>query len=123
MTNDKPWRAIVRGAFLVGWTEAAQDEKDRVFKEYLDIHQLWVSDLDVKFIASLDDELMMVGSPGGRMWNFYEVYEIPAPATVKKMLDYLRYPADGHLRLDKYFRLEVVVGHPIGSLERILSGD
>ena len=121
MANEKPWRAIVRGAFLTGWTDAPQTEKDSVFKEYLDIHQRWVSEFGVKFITSLDDELMMVGSPGGRMWNFYEVYEIPDPAIVKKMLDLFRYPPDGHMRLDKYFRLEVVVGHPIGSLERILS--
>jgi hypothetical protein len=121
MTDGKPLRVIMRGAFLVGWTEAPQEEKDRVFKEYLEIHRRWVREYGVKFVASLDDEMMMVGSPGARLWNFYEIYEIPEFETLKKMMDSYRYPGTGRLRLDKYFRFEVVIGHPIGSLERALA--
>jgi hypothetical protein len=76
----------------------------------------------VKFIATLDNELLVVGPPGTREANFYEVYEVPDPAVVKKMLDAYRYPKEGRLRLDKYFRFEAVIGHPIGSLERAMAG-
>ena len=118
MTNSL--RVILRGAFLPDWSNAPQSEKDEVFRIYLQIHQEWVAELGVRFIASLDDEMMMVGPPGARLWNFYEIYAVPDIATVKQMLDSYRYPAEGRLRLDTYFRFEAVVGHAIGSLERAL---
>jgi len=111
------WTAIVRGAFQEGWTQADQAEKDEVFRYWVDVHEKW-AEMDVRMLATLDDELAMSGLPGARLWNFYEVYKIPRLDIVKEMLDMYRYPPEGEIRLDKYFRFEVVVGRPIRSLER-----
>jgi hypothetical protein len=122
MEAVKPWRVLLRGAFLPGWSDAPQSEKDEVFREYLQIHKDWAAELGVKFIASLDNEMLIVGPPSTREANFFELYEVPDPTVLKKMLDYYRYPKNGRMRLDKYFRFEAVIGNPIGSLERAMAG-
>lgn len=123
--NDKarpwPWRMIVRGAFQDGWSLADQDEKNQVFREWVAIHKEWQS-LGCRLIVTLDDELSMVGQPGGRLWNFYSVWEVPDPSIVYDLLNFFRTEEPGRLRLDKYFRFETVVGKPIVSMEKALLG-
>jgi len=116
-----PWRLIVRGAFQDGWSLADQAEKDQVFKEWIEIHKEWQA-LGCRLIATVDDELSMVGQPGGRLWNFYSLWEIPEPGIVYDLLNFLRTEQPGKLRLDKYFRFETLVGKPIVSLEKALLG-
>lgn len=116
-----PWRLIVRGAFQDGWSLAPQSEKNQVFREWIAIHEEWQS-LGCRLITTLDDELSMVGQPGGRLWNFYSVWEIPEPGIVYDLLNFFRTEEEGRLRLDKYFRFETVVGKPIVSMEKALLG-
>ena len=73
-------------------------------------------------IATVDDELSMVGQPGSRLWNFYSLWEIPEPGIVYDLLNFFRTEETGKLRLDKYFRFETVVGKPIVSMEKALLG-
>lgn len=116
-----PWRLIVRGAFQDGWSLADQAEKDQVFKEWIEIHKEWQA-LGCRLIATVDDELSMVGQPGGRLWNFYSLWEIPEPGIVYDLLNFFRTEQPGKLRLDKYFRFETLVGKPIVSMEKALLG-
>ena len=111
MTETKrpwPWRLIVRGAFQDGWSLADQSEKNQVFHEWIEIHKKW-EDMGCRLIATVDDELSMVGQPGSRLWNFYSLWEVPEPGVVYDLLNFFRTEETGKLRLDKYFRFETVV--------------
>ena len=119
MAETKTWRLILRGSFMPAWSSCDQAEKNRVFSEWINIHEQW-RDMGARFLGSLDDELGMCGIPRARQWNFYEFYEIPSLDLVKKMLDLMRTEEPDKLRLDKYFGYEAVMGYPIGSLERRL---
>jgi hypothetical protein len=117
----RPWRIIVRGAFQDSWSTATQEEKDKVFAEWLAIHKSW-QQKGCRLIVTLDDELNMVGQPGARLWNFYSIWEVPDPKITWELLNEFRTEDPGRVRLDRYFRLETVVGMPITSLERELGG-
>lgn len=119
MSNDWPWRLIVRGAFQDAWSMAPQDEKDRVFDAWKQAHVKWV-ELGARPIVTIDDELSMVGQPRARLWNFYSVWEIPDPALVYELMNAFRVEDPGVIRLDRYFSIETVVGKPIVGLERAL---
>lgn len=116
-----PWRMILRGAFQDGWLLADQAEKNRVFEHWIATHERW-REQGCRLIATLDDELNMVGQPGSRLWNFYSIWEIPDPAITYELLNMFRDESEGTIRLDRYFRFEVVVGKPVGGLERGLGG-
>jgi hypothetical protein len=118
---DAPWRMIVRGAFQDAWSTASQDDKDRVFRTWIDIHEQWQAK-GCRLIATLDDELSMVGQPGARLWNFYSIWEIPDPAITLELLNPFRTEDSSIVRLDRFFRFELVVGKPIVSMERALGG-
>lgn len=121
MSSSKTWRMIVRGAFQDAWSTATQQEKDDVFRTWVEIHKDWQAK-GCRLVATLDDELNMVGQPGGRLWNFYSIWEIPSPEITLELLNPFRTEDTSVIRLDRFFRFELVVGHPIGSLERALGG-
>ena len=121
-TRPWPWRLIVRGAFQDGWSLADQEEKNTVFRAWIEIHHEWEK-LGCRLISTLDDELSMVGQPGARLWNFYSLWEIPDPGVVYDLMTLFRVEEPGRVRIDKYFRFETVVGKPVMSLERAIFGD
>src|ERR1700738_921047 len=106
MTHEHPWawRMIVRGAFQEAWSTATQEEKDRVFFYWIDVHRRW-QELGCRLITTLDDELSMVGQPGGGLWNFYSMWEIPDPAVVYELLNFFRSEDPDEIRLDRFLRL------------------
>ena len=116
-----PWRMIVRGAFQDAWSTATQQEKDDVFHAWIDIHREW-QERGCTLVATLDDELNLVGQPGARLWNFYSLWEIPGPQVTLELLNPFRTEDPERIRLDRYFRFELVVGTPISSMERALGG-
>ena len=116
-----PWRMLVRGGFQDGWSLAPQTEKNEVFREWIAAHARW-SEMGCRLIATLDDELNLVGQPGGKLWNFYSVWEVPGPDLTYDLLNEFRSSDPERLRLDKYLRMETVVGKPIVGLERGLGG-
>jgi hypothetical protein len=107
---------IVRGAFQDAWSVADQAEKNAVFQALKAAYRSW-ADLGCTMIATLDDELSMVGQPGARLWNFYSIWEIPDPAVVYELMNVFRVEDPEVIRLDRYFRLETVVGKPIVGIE------
>lgn len=112
---------IVRGAFQDAWSTATQQEKNDVFHAWVEIHKDWQTK-GCRLIATLDDEVNMVGQPGARLWNFYSIWEIPSPEVTLELLNPFRTEDTNVIRLDRFFRFELVVGPPIGSLERALGG-
>lgn len=112
-----PWRMIVRGAFQDAWSVADQAEKNLVFDALKAAYGQWV-ELGCTMVATLDDELSMVGQPGARIWNFYSIWEIPDPAIVYELMNVFRVEDPAVIRLDRYFKLETVVGKPIVGIER-----
>jgi hypothetical protein len=114
-----PWRMIVRGGFRDGWTMASQEEKDDVFRAWVEVHERWRA-MGCRLLATLDDELSMVGQPAARLWNFYSVWEIPEPSIVYDLLNLFRVEDPDVIRLDRYFSIETVVGKPVVTLERQL---
>lgn len=114
-----PWRLIVRGGFRSGWLLATQAEKNEVFQSWIKVHEQW-KQMGCRLLATLDDELSMVGEPGARVWNFYSVWEIPEPSIVYDLLNLFRLEDPDVVRLDRYFSIETVVGKPVVSLERHL---
>jgi hypothetical protein len=114
-----PWRMIVRGGFRDGWMLAPQEEKNDVFHAWVAVHERW-KEMGCRLLATLDDELNMVGQPAARLWNFYSVWEIPEPSIVYDLLNLFRVEDPDTIRLDKYFSIETVVGKPVVTLERRL---
>lgn len=118
-TYPWPWRMIVRGAFQDAWSVADQTEKNEVFAALKSAYGSWI-DLGCTLVATLDDELSMVGQPGARIWNFYSIWEIPDPAVVYELMNVFRVEDPDVIRLDRYFKLETVVGKPIVGIERVV---
>jgi len=116
-TYPWPWRMIVRGAFQDAWSVADQSEKNEVFAALKSTYAQWV-ELGCTLVATLDDELSMVGQPGSRMWNFYSIWEVPDPAVVYELMNLFRIEDPDTIRLDRYFKLETVVGKPIVGVEQ-----
>lgn len=117
-----PWRMIVRGAFQDGWLLASQEEKNEVFRQWIQAHARWKQH-GCRLIATLDDELNLVGAPGQKGANFYSIWEIPSPDVTYDLLNEFRAQGDAdRIRLDKYLRLETIVGKPIVGLERGVGG-
>jgi hypothetical protein len=98
---------------------APQSEKDEVFHAWVAVHERW-KEMGCRLLATLDDELNMVGQPAARLWNFYSVWEIPEPSIVYDLLNLFRVESPDAIRLDKYFSIETVVGKPVVTLERHL---
>jgi len=123
MSTDRtypwPWRMIVRGAFQDPWSTADQAEKNKVFQALKEMYAGWL-DLGCTMVATLDDELSMVGQPRSRLWNFYSIWEIPDPAIVYELMNLCRVEDADSIRLDRYFSLETVVGKPIVGIEHVV---
>jgi hypothetical protein len=111
------YRVLFKGGFLPAWATAEQDEKDRVTRLWVDTHRQWVA-LGARLVTTLDDTLFRCGLPGGtKPWTFYEMWEVPRLDLVKEMLDLYRPQTPGATRLDRYFRVEAIVGTPIPPVE------
>lgn len=113
-----PYRVLICGAVIEGWTQASRKEKwELVMPALVEMHRRW-KDLGATLIATLDDRIMVKGAPGGRKWNWYEMYEVPDLETLGKMTAMLESPADESVvNLYKYIRLEAIIGPPVRLFE------
>ena len=109
---------LICGAVIEGWTQASRREKwEVVLPALVEMHRRW-KDLGATLIATLDDRIMVKGAPGGRKWNWYEMYEVPSLETLGRMTALLESPADSSaVNLYKYVRLEAVIGPPVRRFE------
>ena len=109
-------RAILLGAMNAAWYDIAEDdERASVIKRFRLLMEEW-KELGARPLATLDDDLFMVGQPSGSRFTFYLMFDIADPQTVVEMIQRTREPVDG-IRMDRYVRFEAHVGRPFFLLE------
>ena len=116
--TSPPYRVLICGAVIQGWTQASRREKwEVVLPALVEMHRRW-RDLGARLIATLDDRIMVKGAPGGRKWNWYEMYEVPDLETLGRMMALLESPVDeSAVNLYKYVRFEAIIGPPVRLFE------
>jgi hypothetical protein len=109
-------RAILLGAMTPAWYDIATDEeRARVIDRFHKLMEEW-QDLGARVLATVDDDLFMVGEPWSRGATFYLIFDVADPQVVVDMIQRLREPVDG-IRMDRYARFEARVGRPFFLLE------
>lgn len=115
-TVPKPHRVILLGAAMQGWFQATDEERrEKVLPRFKQMLQEW-RDLGAKVLATVDDDLFMVGPPGAPDFTWYLIYEVPSIDVFAAMIHRVRTTVDG-VRLDRYIRIEGRLGRPFFLLE------
>lgn len=111
-----PLRAIFLGASTEGWFKADGGERrEQVLPAMQALFDEWV-EMGAKPLATVDDDLFMVGSPGSPDFTWYLIYDVPSTEVLAAMIHRVRADRDG-VRLDKYMRLEARMGRPFFLVE------
>lgn len=111
-----PLRVVILGAATEGWYQAsAEDRRTRILPRIQAMFAEWRG-LGARVLATVDDDLFMVGQPTGPGWSWYLVLDVPDADTVAAMIDAARIEVDG-VRLDRCIRLEARIGRPFFLLE------
>ncbi len=111
-----PLRVIFLGASYDGWYKADGDERrNKCLPAMKELFAEWLQ-MGAKPLATVDDDLFMVGSPGSPDFTWYLIYEVPNLETVASMIHRVRADRNG-VRLDKYMRLEAKMGRPFFLIE------
>jgi hypothetical protein len=114
--SSDPKRVILLGAMTSAYYNiVADDERERVIGRFRRLMEEW-QELGARVVATLDDDLFMVGEPGSPRFTFYLMFEVDDPQVVVEMIQRTREHADG-LRMDRYVRFEAHVGRPFFLLE------
>jgi hypothetical protein len=112
----KPYRVLLMGAATQGWFQATDEERrQQVLPRFKGMLAEW-KDMGAKVIATLDDDLFMVGEPGAPDFTWYLMFEVPTLEILAGMIQRVRTTVDG-TRLDKYIRIEGRLGRPFFLLE------
>jgi len=114
--SDTPLRAVLLGSMTRAWYEATEQERrERILPRFAQVMSEW-RDIAAEVLATVDDDLLMVGEPRSTGTTFYVIVEIAALDDVTKMIQRVRENVDG-VRLDSYTRWEAHVGRPFFLLE------
>jgi hypothetical protein len=112
----KPYRVILLGAATNGWFEASDEERrEKVLPRFNEMIEEW-REMGAKVLATIDDDLFMVGQPGAPDFTWYLIFEIPSLEVLAAMIHCLRRASNG-VRLDRYLRIEGRIGRPFFLLE------
>jgi hypothetical protein len=111
-----PLRAVFLGAMTSAWYSADDDERrQRILPRFKQLVEEWKG-LGSKVLATMDDDLLMVGEPRSTGYTFYVMLEIERLDVAVEMIQRIRETVDG-VRMDEYLRFEVRVGRPFFLLE------
>ena len=111
-----PHRVILLGAAGPGWFNASdQERREKVLPRMKQMFQEW-ADLGAKVLATIDDDLFMVGPPGAPDFTWYLIFEVPSIDILAAMVHRVRTTVDD-VRLDRYIRIEGRIGRPFFLLE------
>jgi hypothetical protein len=111
-----PYRVLVLGAATRGWYEADdEDRRTRILPRFQTMMDEW-RDLGARVLATLDDDLFMVGPPGTAEFTWYLMLEVDSLGMLAAMTQRVRETVDG-VRLDKYVRFQARIGRPFFLLE------
>ncbi len=109
-------RALFLGSMTSAWYEASDDERrKRILPRFAQLMNEW-RELGADVLATVDDDLLMVGHPESTGNTFYVILEVDAFDDVVRMIQRIRETVDG-VRLDVYMRWEARVGRPFFLLE------
>lgn len=112
----KPYRAILLGAATQGWFQASDKERrEKVLPRFKGMIEEW-QNMGAKALASVDDDLFMVGEPGAPDFTWYLIFEIPSLEVFAAMIQCVRKTVNG-TRLDRYIRIEGRLGRPFFLIE------
>ena len=108
-------RVIFLGVMTDAFYEASQRERtENILMRFKQLVDEWRA-LGAKVLATLDDDLLMVGRPSDG-WTFYILLEVDSLETVVSMVNRIREPVDG-VAMDRYVRFEARIGRPFFLLE------
>jgi len=109
-------RAVLLGAMTSAYYEAGDDlRRTRILPRFKQLVEEW-RELGVSILATVDDDLLMVGEPRATGYTFYVVVEVARLEDVTAMIQRIRETVDG-VRMDEYLRFEARVGRPFFLLE------
>jgi hypothetical protein len=115
-TVPQPLRVVLLGAATEGWYQASAEERGaRILPRLKAMFAAWQG-MGARVLATVDDDLFMVGQPTGPGWSWYLVMDVPDLDVLAAMVDQVRLEVDG-VRLDRCIRLEARVGRPFFLLE------
>jgi hypothetical protein len=96
-----------------GWFDTTGEEKsEKILPQLNEVLASW-KNTGAKLIGTLDRDILTAGPAGDKGWHACWLYDVPDMQTVADMTHSFR--ATG---LDRYFRLEAVVGRPFFLLEK-----
>ncbi|MGZ8793732.1 MAG: hypothetical protein ACXW0F_03705 [Gaiellaceae bacterium] len=111
-----PFRALFLGAMTRAYYESTDDERrERILPRFKQLADEWMN-LGAKILATVDDDLLMVGEPQSTGFTFYIVAEVERVETVVEMIQRIRETVEG-IRMDAYIRFEARIGRPFFLLE------
>ncbi|WP_166355803.1 hypothetical protein [Phytoactinopolyspora limicola] len=114
-TMPTPHRVLLLGA-ATGWYDASDEERrDRALPRFAAVVEEWRR-LGARPLATLDDDLFMVGPPSGPDFTWYLLFEVDDLDVVVAMIQAVRESVDG-VRLDEYVRFQARIGRPFFLLE------
>ncbi len=109
-------RVLILGAATRGWYEADdQDRRTRILPRFQAMMDEW-RELGARVLATLDDDLFMVGPPGSAGFTWYLIVEVDSLDTLAAMTQRVRETIDG-VRMDRYVRFQARIGRPFSLLE------
>lgn len=109
-------RAVFLGAMTDAYYQASDvDRRERILPRFKQLMEEWL-DIGAKVLATVDDDLLMVGEPRSTGVTFYLIVEIERLEDVVAMIQRIRETVDG-VRMDQYLRFEARVGRPFFLLE------
>jgi hypothetical protein len=115
-SSPSPLRAVFLGAMTSAWYSADDDDRrQRILPRFKQLVDEW-KELGAKVLATMDDDLLMVGEPRSTGFTFYVMLEIERLEDAVEMIQRIRETVDG-VRMDEYLRFEVRVGRPFFLLE------
>ena len=98
------------------WYSASDDERrQRILPRFKQLVGEW-KEIGANVLATMDDDLLMVGEPRSTGFTFYVMVEIERLEDAVEMIQRVRETVNG-VRMDEYLRFEVRVGRPLFLLE------
>jgi hypothetical protein len=111
-----PHRVLLLGAATRGWYEAEDDDRrERILPRFRAMTDEW-RELGARVLATPDDDLFMVGSPGQANYTWYLLLEVDSLDVLAAMTQRVRTTVNG-VRMDKYVRFQARIGRPFFLLE------
>ena len=94
-----------------GTKPRTNDRRERILPRFQAMMDEWRG-LGARVLATLDDDLFMVGPPAGANYTWYLLFEVDSLDVLAAMTQRVRATVDG-VRMDEYVRFQARIGRPI----------